>query len=374
MEYLCRTWAEIDTKAIVHNCALVKKACGKDIYAVVKADGYGHGAVKVAKALCGARLVRGFAVSNIAEAEELREAKIDLPILILGYTPIDVACKLWEMDIAQCVYSLEYATALSEAAKQNGKVITAHLKLDTGMGRLGFDCRRDTLDGIHEAKEALRLDGLFFEGVFTHFATADSTQCDDKAFTKAQYDRFKCAVSVLECGGHKFNIKHCGNSAGCLSLDLENTDCVRAGIVLYGLTPDKSFPLGSDFKPAMSLISVVSEVKDIAENTTVSYGRTYTAPSKRRIATVTAGYADGVPRLLSGSGEVIVRGKRAKIVGRVCMDQFCIDVSDIDGVCMGDEVTIFGKGISANEVAEHAQTINYEIICGISKRVPKVYI
>ncbi len=374
MDYLCRTWAEIDTDAIVHNCALVKETCKKDIYAVIKADAYGHGAVMVAKALCRSALVRGFAVSNLVEAEELRDAGIELPILILGYTPVEVSNKLSELNIAQCVYSLEYAIALNEKAIKNGYKISAHLKLDTGMGRLGFDCRHDTLDGIEEAKKALSLKGLVFEGVFTHFASADSTESDDRSFTKAQYSRFVKATEILEACGADFKTKHCGNSAGCLSLDMPQTDCVRAGIILYGLTPDRDFPLDRHFLPAMSLISVVSEVKDVDADTDISYGRTYKTQGKRKIATVTAGYADGVPRLLSNTGEVIVRGKRAKIAGRVCMDQFCIDVTDIDGVCMGDKVTIFGEDISADEVALNAQTINYEIICGISKRVPKVYV
>ncbi len=374
MDYLCRTWAQIDTDAIVHNCAQIKKACGKDIYAVVKADAYGHGAVKVADALCKAGAVCGFAVSNIKEAEELRCANISLPILILGYTPIEAAEMLWKLDIAQCVYSLEYARALSQEAISSGKRISAHLKLDTGMGRLGFDCRRDTLDGIDEAKEALSLPGLFYEGVFTHFSVADSVDNDDIHFTKAQQNRFAAAVGVLERNGAKFKIKHCANSAACISLDLDGTDIVRAGIILYGLSPDKSMPLPSGLRPAMSLISVVSEVKDIDPDTHISYGRAYTSTQRMRIATVTAGYADGVPRLLSGCGEVLIRGKRAKIVGRVCMDQFCVDVTDIDDVCMGDKVVIFGKDISVDEVAEYAHTINYEIVCGISKRVPKVYI
>ncbi len=374
MDYLCRTWAEIDTDAIVHNCKLVKEHCGKDVYAVVKADAYGHGAVVVAKALCESGVVCGFAVSNIAEAEELRAAGISLPILILGYTPVEVAARLWEMDISQCVYSKDYAQALSDAAAIKGKKIKAHLKLDTGMGRLGFDCRRDTLDGIGEAKDALSLGGLDFEGVFTHFSSADSEDTDDVDFTRAQYSRFLGAVEILEADGFKFKTKHCGNSAATLTQGLDETDAVRAGIIMYGLSPDANMPISSDFRPAMSLISVVSEVKEVEADTPINYGRTYTSKSRRKIATVTAGYADGVPRLLSNCGEVLVHGRRAKIVGRVCMDQFCIDVTDIDDVRMGDKVVIFGGDIKADEVAGHAQTINYEIICGISKRVPKVYI
>ncbi len=374
MSYLCRTWAEIDRDAIVHNCKLTSEICKKKIYATVKADGYGHGAKEVALALDKAKAVYGFAVSNIAEAEELRENGIKLPILILGYTPVEVSDKLAELDTSQCVYSLEYARALSKQATKANIEIKAHLKLDTGMGRLGFDCRRDSLGEIKKAKEALCLSGLSFEGIFTHFSVADSQKESDVEFTKAQYKRFLDAISYLEADGFKFKIKHCGNSAGCLSLDLSETDAVRAGIILYGLSPDKNMKIPSGFRPAMKLVSVVSEVKTVEADTPISYGKTYITDRKRKIATVTAGYADGVPRLLSGKGEVLIRGRRAKITGRVCMDQFCIDVTDIDGVSMGDKVTIFGDTISVDEVAEHAQTINYEIICGISKRVPKVYV
>ncbi len=373
MDFLCRTWAEIDIKAIVGNCRRVKEICGKDVYAVVKADGYGHGAVEVALALSEAKAVLGFAVSNIIEAEELREAGIVLPILVLGYTPVEVAEKLATLDISQCVFSLEYAVALSLEAVKHGVNLKCHLKLDTGMGRIGFDCRDDSLSGISEAEKAVSLEGLEFEGVFTHFAVADSTTEQDKTFTEQQYARFVSAVNTLEQGGISFKYKHSGNSAATVSSKMPETNCVRAGIILYGLTPDVNFLLPDGFKPAMSLYSVVSEVKTIKSGETVNYGRTYTAPAKRRIATVSAGYADGVPRLISNKGEVIVNGKKASIVGRICMDQFCIDVTEIDGVKQGDKVTIFGEGLPVEQVANEAQTINYEIICGISKRVPRNY-
>ncbi len=374
MDFLCRTWAEIDLKKIVDNCRRVKEICGKNVYAVVKADAYGHGAVRVALALSDAKAVLGFAVSNIIEAEELRKAGIELPILILGYTPVELAGGLAELDAAQCIFSIEYAIALNREAVEKGVELKCHLKLDTGMGRIGFDCRSDELSGLCEAKEAVKLPSLRFEGVFTHFAVADSESIYDKDFTERQYARFVTAIKELESDGIGFKYKHCGNSAATLSCGMPETNCVRAGIVLYGLTPDAEFPFPECFTPAMSLYSVVSEVKTIKAGETVNYGRTYIAPDIRRIATVSAGYADGIPRLLSNKGEVIINGQRVPIVGRICMDQFCADVTDIADVKQGDMVTVFGPGLPVERVAELAETINYEIVCGISKRVPRNYI
>lgn len=367
MDNLHRTWAEIDLAALAGNLAAIQRYSGKKVYAVIKADAYGHGAVEAARTLdrCG---VYGFAVSNIAEAEELRTAGLKQPVLILGYTPVEYAHSLAEQNIDQCVYSLEYAAALSAATE---KTLRVHLKLDTGMGRIGFDCRSDSLPGLEEAKQVLSLPNLDVCGVFMHFAAADTPE--EKGFTDAQYSRFCKAVAALEETGHKFEIKHCSNSAGVLTLGEDVSDAVRSGITLYGLTPDTSMALPADFRPVMSLYSTVSMVKTVADGESVSYGRTYRAEGERTIATVSAGYADGVPRLLSNRGSVLIRGKRAPIVGRVCMDQFCVDVTDIEGVKMGDTVTIFGPGLSVDEVAKAAETIHYEVVCGISKRVPRVY-
>ena len=269
---------------------------------------------------------------------------------------------------------MEYAVALSEYAKQENVTVDVHIKLDTGIGRIGFDCRSDELRGIVEAKDVLKLENLNAVGVFAHFAVADGVSKKDKQFTDQQYNRFVKAVKSLENEGHSFKYCHCGNSAGSLSLVLEKTNAVRAGIILYGLTPDTVFPLPKDFKPAMSMYSVVSMVKTIEKGETVSYGRTFKAKSKRKIATVSAGYADGVPRLLSNKGYMLVHGQKAPIVGRVCMDQLCLDVTDIEGVSTGDVVTVFGEGLPVEEIAKAVKTINYEIVCGINKRVPIVYI
>ena len=365
-----RTWAEIDLSALAENFAAIKEYCGLSVYAVVKADAYGHGALPCAKVLEKAGAA-GFCVSNPAEADQLRSGGIALPVLILGYTPPEYAASLAENQISQCVYSLEYAQALNAAAERAGVCVDVHLKLDTGMGRIGFDCRENTLLGALQAKAVFSMKNLRCTGVFTHFAVADTP--DQAAFTADQYRRFAESVLLLEAEGHRFEVKHCSNSAGALTLQDTFADAVRAGIALYGLTPDAAMTLPVTLKPVMALYSTVSMVKTLEAGQSVSYGRTYTAEETRRIATVTAGYADGVPRLLSNCGCVLIRGKRAPIVGRVCMDQFCVDVTDIPDVQMGDPVTVFGPGLPVDEVAEHAGTIHYEIVCDISRRVPRIY-
>jgi len=368
MEKMGHTWAEIDMDALTGNFQTIRECCSQKIYAVIKADAYGHGAVPVARAL-DAQGADGFAVATLEEAIELRENGIEKPVLILGFTPPEAADQLVQYDVMQCIYSLDFAKALNDNAKR-GRV-KGHLKLDTGMGRIGFDCRSEETPGIEEAKQVLLLENLDMVGVFMHFAEADTPTGEE--FTKKQYRLFLNAVEKLEETGHRFAEKHCRNSAGTLLLPEEKTDAVRAGIVLYGLTPSTDIALPEGFLPVMSLYSRVSLVKTVAPGETVSYGRTYTAPETRKIATVTARYADGVPRLISNRGCVLIRGQRANIVGRVCMDQFCVDVTDIADVRMGDVVTVFGPGLPVEEVAAAAETIHYEVICGIPKRVPRIY-
>lgn len=371
---LKRTWAEIDLNAIRTN---YKKVCDQsnacNVWPVVKADAYGHGAVKISQVLqsLGAD---GFAVSNIEEAEELRSAGILNNILILGYTPPDMVKKLVESGLIQAVYSLEYAKQLNDFAIRAGVIIQAHLKLDTGMGRIGFDCRNKNLNGLIQAEEALRLSNISYTGIFTHFAVADSNRECDKQFTELQYELFDYVVKELEHKGHYFKTKHCCNSAALLQKEYGKFTTVRAGIIIYGLEPSNDAPIRCEFLPAMSLYSVISMIKIIREGESVGYVRTYVAQKETKIATVSAGYADGVPRLLSNKGYVFISGKKAPIIGNICMDQFCVDVSEIEDVQGGDLVEIFGKNISVNEVAAAAQTINYEIVCGITKRVPRVFI
>lgn len=372
MDFLHRTWAEIDIDALVHNFDIIKKeAAGAKLMAVVKADAYGHSARIVAPIL-EQHGADAFAVSNIEEAITLRGCGITRPILVLGYTPVSMAAQLYLNDISQCVYSPEYAAALSERACADGVKVKVHIKLDTGMSRLGFDCRDEKLSGIEDAVTAARLKGFIFEGIFTHFAASDRTETSEDGFTDKQYSRFCTAAERFEKAGIRPKYRHCCNSAAfCLDSD-KHFDMCRPGIILYGLTPSSDLKLKEAFVPVMTVKSVVSMVKTIKKGDTVSYGRTFTAENEMKIATVTAGYADGYPRLLSNKGYVLINGKRANIIGRVCMDQLSVDVSDIDNVKQGDEVILFGKTLPVEELADMCGTINYEIICGISPRVPRI--
>ena len=372
MDFLHRTWAEIDLDALVHNFDIIKKeSAGAKLMAVVKADAYGHSA-RIVAPLLEQHGADAFAVSNIEEAITLRGCGITRPILILGYTPVSMAAQLYLNDISQCVYSPEYAAALSERAVSDGVKIKVHIKLDTGMSRLGFDCRGEKLLGIDEALTAAQLKGFIFEGIFTHFAVSDRTPDTEDGFTDKQYSRFCAAAERFKQAGLKPKYRHCCNSAAfCLDTG-KHFDMCRPGIILYGLTPSSDLKLKEDFIPVMTVKSVVSMVKTIKKGDTVSYGRTFKAEKELKIATVTAGYADGYPRLLSNKGHVLINGKRANIIGRICMDQMSVDVSDIDNVKQGDEVILFGKTLPVEELADMCDTINYEIICGISPRVPRI--
>ena len=372
MDFLHRTWAEIDTNALVHNLNIFKNKLGdKKLMAVVKANAYGHSA----KDLCPILEQNGadwFAVSNINEAIALRNFGITKPILILGYTPVDMVRELVSNDISQCVYSLEYAEKLSALAVFYGINVKAHIKLDTGMSRLGFNCKNDDLTELCDALKSASLPNIICEGVFTHFAVADRNQTEEDGFTNKQYDLFIKACDRFKEAGFTETMFHCCNSAGSI-LDIDkHLDMGRVGISLYGLSPSSSLTLEDDIIPVMTVKSVVSYVKEINAGDTVSYGRTFKADKKMKIATVTAGYADGYPRSLSNKGYVYIGGKKANIIGRVCMDQMCVDVTDIPSVKMGDEVLLFGKELKVDALADLCGTINYEIICGISPRVPRV--
>lgn len=373
MELLKRTWAEIDTTALKHNFNLLKThTANSKLMAVVKADAYGHSSDVVAPVLeeCGADY---FAVSNIEEALSLRACGIKKPILILGYTPTSAVKTLIDNDISQCVYSALYAKELSDNALALNTKIKVHIKLDTGMSRIGFDCRTDTLCGIKEALLAAKLDGFIVEGVFTHFAVADRNCQTEDGFTDQQFSRFEKAVEFLQENGVNPPLKSCCNSAGFLKDCDKHLSYSRIGIALYGLSPDKNFDSNLPLIPVMTLKSVVSQVKEINKGDTVNYGRTFKAQKKMKIATISAGYADGYPRLLSNQGYVLINGKKANIVGRICMDQMCVDVTEVEAK-MGDEVILFGKDLSVDILADIANTINYEIVCGISSRVPRFII
>ncbi len=367
-----RAWAEIDINALVHNFNIIKsKSQNSQIMAVVKANAYGHSANLIAPVL-EKNGADSFAVSNIDEALQLREIGIKKPILILGYTLPQLAKTLYNNNISQCVYSLEYARELSKEAVDSSSILNIHIKLDTGMSRLGFNCRNSKLSGINEAIQAAQLEGFNLEGLFTHFAESDRDIATDDGFTDEQFKRFQKAIEFFENVGLSPKHCHCCNSAALILDYRKHLSISRPGIILYGLSPSDTSELKCDLMPVMSLKSVVTMVKEIDKDDTVSYGRTFKADKKMRIATVSIGYADGYPRLLSNKAYVIINGKKAKILGRVCMDQLSVDVTDIPSAKMGDEVILFGKELSVDMLAELCGTINYEIICGISPRVPRI--
>ena len=365
-----RTWVEVDLDAIEHNFNTVRShlPASMKLLVTVKANGYGHGASRIARFLEGK--ADYFALAAMDEAVQLRKEGICTPMLILGpVMPADYR-RAAKYDVALTVSSLEEAKAISAAAAEAGKPVTVHFALDTGMSRIGFPCTAEAAKAI---EEAAKLPGICAEGIFSHFANADSI---DQSYTKQQLENFRKMVDMI---GVKFPICHLFNSAAIVELEPE-FDMVREGIILYGLQPSDEIELAriGGICPAMSMRSHVSLVKAVPAGTAVSYGCTYVTEKETVVATVMAGYADGVPRLLSGCGEVLIRGIKAPILGRVCMDQFMVDVTHIPGVCAGDVVTIFGtdgdEEITADEVAAKAQTIGYELICGITPRVPRVYL
>lgn len=374
MDFFKRCWVEIDLDKIEHNYRLIRKLIGnKKMISVVKADAYGHGVEFVANKLdsIGSDM---FAVSNMEEAQQLWRGDIEKPTLILGYTPPEYAEKLAELKIRQAVFSADYAKALSDAAVKCGKQVYVHIKLDTGMHRIGFDSYTD--EGVAEAIAACRLPGLIPEGVFTHFAAADRDGDSDGSYTRAQYDRFVTAIDKIEQSGIKFEIKHCCNSAAIFTHSEMHLDGARPGIIMYGLMPSDMLE-NPGFEPVMSFKSVISMIKRLPAGMDISYGRTFTTPRDMTVATVTVGYADGYQRKLAEDGYVLLHGKRAKIIGRICMDQMMIDVTDIPQAAVGDTVTLFGRDgdeeITVDSIAARLGTINYELVCIIGKRVTRVF-
>lgn len=374
-KFLRRTWAEIDLDALAHNYRTIRERMGpKSKYlGVVKADAYGHGAVWVAKKLerLGAEYL---GVSNLEEAQELRHHGLTLPILLLGYTPADMTEALIDSRVTQDVPSLEMARAYSAQAAACGKTLTVHLKLDTGMGRLGFRCDEASFQqSLEEILEALKLPNLAWEGVFMHFCVSDEPdKASSREFTRAQYDRFSHMVSEVESrAGIKFPIHHCCNSGGVAFYPEYAWDMCRPGVILFGTEP-MSRTLG--LKPVMTLKTTVGPVKDYAPETSVSYGRTYFTAGEQRIGVLPIGYADGLQRCLSNNWEMLTPKGPAKIRGRVCMDMCMVDLTDLPGVHTGDEVEVFGPNNPVEKMAEAAGTITYELTCDISKRVPRVYL
>lgn len=379
MDFVKRTWAEISLEAIRHNFKEIKsRVDGKaKICCVIKADGYGHGAVEVAHLYekLGADF---FAVSNIDEGIEIRNSGCTLPMVILGYTPVSDAKRLSEHNISQAVFSIEYAKSLSEECVKNNCSVKIHIKIDTGMSRIGFMCQEFPRDNnsIKEIKEACNLKNLELEGLFTHFCVSDEAM-EGREFTYRQYENFRYVKEELEKSGLDIKISHCSNSGAIEDYADTYCDMVRAGIILYGLAPSGKLQGKFNLIPAMTLKTAVAYVKELKKGATVSYGRTFTAEKDMKIATVPIGYADGYIRSNAKDGYMLVNGKKAKIVGRICMDQTMLDVTDIENVNTGDEVIVFGTGEdgepTADLIAQNTDTINYEVVCLVGKRVPRIY-
>ena len=355
MNMVKRTWAEISLNAIEHNYNIIRNKVADDtkVCCVIKADGYGHGAVELSQIYekLGADF---FAVSNIDEGIEIRKSGSKLPIVILGYTPVSEAENLAEYDISQAVFSLEYAKELSEKCVEE-----------------------DCICKIEEICEACCLPNLEVEGLFTHFCVSDE-DAEGREFTNKQYENFIHVRDSLKKRGVDISVVHCSNSGAIEDYPETCCDMVRAGIILYGLAPSSKLADRLDLVPAMTLKTVVAFVKEVQKGATISYGRTFTADRKMKIATVPIGYADGFIRQNAKDGYMTVNGKKAKIVGRICMDQTMLDVTDIEDVKTGDEVVVFGTGENgeptADSLAENTGTINYETVCLVGKRVPRIYI
>ncbi len=364
-----RTWAQIRLENIKHNVEAIKRALpeGTRFLGVVKADAYGHGAVPAAKAIMEAG-GDYLAVACIAEAQELRDAGIEADILILGITPPEFAGELLRLGVTQSVPSLGYAKALAQGLD---RPLKCHMKLDSGMGRIGFGCKGGCTDDM---LQALALDKLDFEGIFTHFAVSD---CPGEAFTAEQFRRFISTVEQLEkLSGRRFAIRHCANSGAVINFREYSLDMVRPGIMTYGMYPAGETG-GIELRPAMSLKSRIYAINEFGSGDSISYGRSFVADRPMTVAVIPVGYADGISRNLSGKLEILIKGQRCRQIGRICMDMCMVDITGLD--CReGDIVTIIGRDgdefISAEELAEGQGSINYEVTCDVAPRVPRVYI
>jgi alanine racemase len=367
------TRAEIYLDNIVHNLSEVKRWVGKKvkIMGVVKANAYGHGACHVAKVLVE-NGVCYLGVATIEEALELRECGINIPILVFGYTPLTQAEELIVNNITQTVFDINYVEDLEKIALNVGKKAKVHVKIDTGMGRIGYT---DLKVAEKEIEKMMEMEGVEVEGIFSHFATSDEK---DKSYAEQQFDMFKKLLERLKEKRINIPLKHMANSGAIIDLKYTYLDMVRPGIVLYGSYPSEEVKRPLDLRQTMGFKTKIVYIKEVPEGTSISYGKTFITKRKSKIATLPVGYADGFNRLLSNNYHVLVKGKYAAVVGRICMDQTMIDVTDIEGVEVGDDVIIFGnqegEKITAEEIAKKLNTIPYEVYCGISSRVPRIYI
>lgn len=370
-----RVKAVVSLDAIAHNFAEMKKniAEGTQIVAVIKADGYGHGAEAIARLIEDYDYIWGFAVATPEEALQLRTFGVKKPILILGIVFEEYYTEMIAKEIRLTVCTYEMAQELSEEAKRQGRNVHIHIGLDTGMSRIGFADRQESVAQIKKIKE---LPNVEIEGMFTHFARADET---DRSPAMDQLKRYLNFAKLLEDAGVHIPMKHCSNSAGIIRIPEANLNAVRAGITIYGMYPSNEVERDNlKLIPAMELKSHIAYVKTLEPGAAISYGGTFTVKKEMRVATIPVGYADGYPRSLSNKGWVLIHGKKAPILGRVCMDQFMVDVTKIPEADMGDEVTLIGKDgeefISMETFGDLSGRFSYEFACDISKRVPRVYI
>ncbi|NMA65501.1 MAG: alanine racemase [Clostridiaceae bacterium] len=375
MDYkLTRAWAEINLDSIAHNVREIRRLVGKrtEIMAVVKADAYGHGVLETVNTIIENGATR-LAVSMLDEAIQLRKIGIEVPILVLSHTNPQRADELVKYNITQTVYSNEMARMLSEAAVKNKSEIHVHIKVDTGMSRVGF------LPGYSAVKEVVsiqKMPGIVIEGIFTHFATADEK---DITYSQHQMEMFEIIINELNRIGILIPIRHVSNSASIIQFPQYSLELVRPGIILYGIYPSKDVDRSTiNLKPAMTLKAKVSMVKWIEKDISVSYGRKFISKRPTKVATIPIGYADGYSRLLTGKSHVLINGQFAPVIGSICMDQCMVDITDIEGdVTIGDEVVLIGRQgnneITAEEIADLLGTIPYEIVCIIGKRIPRVY-
>lgn len=376
-----RAWAEVDLSKVEHNLKEVNRLLHNKtkVMAVVKADAYGHGDVAIARKLFSLG-VDYFCVSSVDEAMNLRNAGITSRILILGYTPYEHFHYIVEEKLTQTIMSVEYAEKLNEYCKKTNTKAEVHIKLDTGMSRLGIVCLND-FDYMSELRKIYALQFIHIEGLFTHFSVSDSLSDDDVKYTDKQIELFDKVVAQLKEEGYDTGLLHAQNSYGVLNYNHLPYDYARPGILLLGVTSDNHLPIRNDvdFQPIMTLKANVSMVKKVKKGTCVSYGRHYVAPSERILATVSIGYCDGIPRSMSNkNARVLVHGEYATITGNICMDQLLIDVTDIPGVKEGDEVVLFGtqenNSIDVDEISRLSDSINNETLCRLGSRVPRIYI
>ncbi|MBQ9521554.1 MAG: alanine racemase [Oscillospiraceae bacterium] len=371
-EILRRTWAEIDMDALSHNYRVARDKIGADVryLGVVKADAYGHGAVQVSRKLqmLGCDYL---AVSSLDEARELRRGGITTPVLILGHTPPEMTPQLIHYNLTQTVSALAKAEEYSQAAETVGGVLRVHIKVDTGMSRLGFLVRGEHFaGGVDAIAKACALPCLDAEGIFTHFSTSDSDAPDDRAYAMEQFDVFTSVLDALAARGRRFRLRHCANSGALARYPETYLDMVRPGIALYGLGDDAA-ALG--LRPVMSLYSCVSTIKVFDADTPISYGRLYRTPDRRRVGVLPIGYADGLFRGFSNRLKLWTPYGSAPILGRICMDMTMIDLSALPEIHVGDTLEIFGAHQSADALAAMLDTIPYELVCAVSKRVPRLY-